>query len=135
MMRTAAPNTTISPYSRIAFATRFGFALSVACCGSLDCSPCCPSTHSAVPDVLQRGERCNEGRAAWRTILSASDVASGCSAKDLPSSSSSSGVDDFHMNSRILNHIETSSNIAGMQHAAARSVAVLNVSLSGAGMI
>lgn len=41
---------------------------------------------------------------------------------------------DFHMDSRILNHIDTRSRMAGMQHAAARSIAVLDVSLFGAGM-
>lgn len=40
----------------------------------------------------------------------------------------------FQFVSRILFHMETSESIAGTQHAAERRVAVLKVSLSGAGI-
>lgn len=43
--------------------------------------------------------------------------------------------EDFQIDSRILNHMETSNKIAGMQHAAASKVAVRKVSLVGAGMM
>jgi hypothetical protein len=46
-----------------------------------------------------------------------------------------SACDDFQIDSKILNHMETSNKIAGIQHAAANNVATLNVSLSGAGMM
>lgn len=41
---------------------------------------------------------------------------------------------DFQLISRILFHIDTSDRTAGMQHAAARSIPVLKVSLVGIGM-
>jgi hypothetical protein len=43
--------------------------------------------------------------------------------------------EDFQIDSKILNHMETSSKIAGIQHAAANNVAALKVNLFGAGIM
>lgn len=122
MARTAAPKITISPYSRIALATMFGLG------GCAVDSSVSPSIYSVVPGFSRR----KDGLAGLAPEVLNSSMAP-CPSGSIALSPCLGA--DFQMNSRILNHIETRSNTAGIQHAAARSVAELKVSLSGAGMM